>query len=74
MEIQTSFKKLSWSSSEDTLAPYLFITTLDYAMRTTTDRPENFGFSLQELRSRRRPAVSLTDTDFADDIAFRQYH
>ena len=38
----------------DTLAPYLFIICLDYVLRK---------------RSRRYPAKTITDTDYADDIA-----
>ena len=40
----------------DTLAPYLFIICLDYVLRT-------------KKRSRRYPAKTITDADYADDIA-----
>ena len=54
---------------DDTLAPFLFIIALDYAMRSGTEGYEDLGFTLTEKRSHRFPAVMITDTDFADDIA-----
>ena len=53
----------------DTLAPYLLIIALDYAMRSAIEGYEDLGFTLTERRSRRSAAVMITDTDFADDIA-----
>ena len=53
----------------DTLAPFLFITVLDYAMRSGIEGYEDLGFTLTERRSHRFPAVMITDTNFADDIA-----
>ena len=54
----------------DTLAPYLFAIVVDYVMRkATSGREEEFGFTLHRSKSRRCPAVSITDLDFADDIA-----
>ena len=53
----------------DTLAPYLFITCLDYVLRTTIDKIRENGFELTKKRSRRYPAKAITDTDHADDIA-----
>ena len=38
-------------------------------MRSATEGFEDLGFTLYERRSRRNPAVMITDTDFADDIA-----
>ena len=46
----------------DTLAPYLFIICLDYVLR------EN-GFELTKKRSKRYPAKTITETDYADDLA-----
>ena len=42
---------------------------LDYAMRTAIEGFEELGFTLCERRSRRLPAVMITNTDLADDIA-----
>lgn len=54
----------------DTLAPYLFAIVVDYVMRkTTSGREGEFGFTLHQRKSRRCPAVNITDLDFADDIA-----
>ena len=55
---------------DDTLAPFVFIIALDYAMRSSLEGYEDLGFTLTERRSHRFPAVMITDTDFADDIAF----
>ena len=54
----------------DTLAPYLFAIVLDYVMRKAIDgREEEFGFHLVKRKSRRVGPVTITETDFADDIA-----
>ena len=63
------FEILAGVLQGDTLAPYLFIISLDYAMRIATDNRTDLGFTLKERRSRRYPAIVITDTDFADDIA-----
>ena len=53
----------------DTLHPYLFIICLDYVLRTSIDKIKENGFELTKKRSRRYPAKSITDADYADDIA-----
>ena len=53
----------------DTLAPYLFIICLDYVLRTSIDKIKENGFELTKKRSRRYPAKTITDVDYADDIA-----
>ena len=53
----------------DTLAPYLFIICLDYALRTSIDKIRENGFELTKKRSRRYPAKTITDAEYADDIA-----
>ena len=52
----------------DTLAQYLFIICLDYMLRTSIDKIKN-GFKLTKKRSRKYPAKTITDADYADDIA-----
>lgn len=53
----------------DTLAPFLFVIVLDYAMRRATQgREDVLGFTLRPQRSRRVGAQSICDLDFADDI------
>ena len=53
----------------DTLAPYLFIICLDYVLRTSIDKIKENGFELTKKRSRRYPATTITDADYADDRA-----
>ena len=53
----------------DTLAPYLFIICLDYVLRTSTDKIRENGFELTKKRNRRYPAKTITDADYANDIA-----
>ena len=54
----------------DTLAPYLFVIVLDYALREAIDgKEEEHGFQLVKRQSRRIGPEVLTDLDFADDIA-----
>ena len=54
----------------DTLAPFLFVIALDYALRRAiVGREEELGFTLVPRRSRRVHPVMVTDLDFADDIA-----
>ena len=54
---------------KDTLAPYLFIICLDYGLRTSIDKIKENGFKLTKERSRKYPAKTITDADYADDIA-----
>ena len=53
----------------DTFAPYLFIISLDYVLTTSVDKIKENGFKLTKERSRRYPAKTITDADYADDIA-----
>ena len=53
----------------DTLAPYLFIICLDYVLRTLIKKIRENGFELTKKRSRRYTAKTITDADYADDIA-----
>ena len=54
----------------DTLAPFLFAIVIDYVMRKAVNGKEaELGFTLHCRKSRRIPPVSVTDLDFADDIA-----
>ena len=51
------------------MALYLFIICLDYVLRTSIDKIKENGFELTKKRSRRYPAKTITDTDYADDIS-----
>ena len=53
----------------DTLTSYLFIISLDYVLRTSIDKIKENGFKLTKERSRMYLAQSVTDADYADDIA-----
>ena len=53
----------------DTLASYLFIICLDSVLRTSIDNIRENGFMLTKKRSRRYPAKTITDANYADDIA-----
>ena len=54
----------------DTLAPFLFVITLDYVMRQAIDgHEEEFGFEVSKRQSRRKPVTYLTYLIYADDIA-----
>ena len=55
----------------DTLAPYLFIICLDYVLRTSIDKIRENGFELTKERRRRYPTKTITDADYADDIALQ---
>ena len=48
---------------------YIFIICLDYVLRTSIDKIKENGFELTKKRSRRYPATTITDADYADDIA-----
>ena len=53
----------------DTLALYLFIICLVYVLRISIDKIKENGFKLTKERSRRYTAQTITDADYADDIA-----
>ena len=53
----------------DTLTPYRLIICLDYVLRTSIDKIKENGFELTKKISRRDPAKTITDADYADDIA-----
>ena len=47
----------------DTLDPYLFITCLDYMLRTSIDLMKENGFKLAKERSRRYPKQTIMAAD-----------
>ena len=53
----------------DTLAPYLFIICQDYMLKTLIDKIRENSFELTKKRSRRYLAKTITDADYANDIA-----
>ena len=56
----------------DALAPYLFIICLDYTLRTSIDIMKDNSFKLTKERSKRYPAQTIMDMDYADDIALQK--
>ena len=61
---------------EETLALYLFIICVDYALIQSIDIMKDNGFKLAKERSRSFTAQTITDVDYADDIALltTSYH
>ena len=53
----------------DTLAPYLFIICLEHMLQTSLNLMKGNGFMLAKVRSRNYPTRTITDADYADDIA-----
>ena len=53
----------------DMLAQYIFIICQVYVLRKSIDKTRGNGFELTKKRSRRYPAKTITDADYADDIA-----
>ena len=47
----------------------ILLICLDYVLRTSIDKIRENGFELTKKRSRRYPAKTITDADYADDIA-----
>ena len=47
----------------------MFIICLDYVLRTSIYLMKENGCKLAKERSRRYPAQTITDADYADDIA-----
>ena len=66
--ISESFLVTTGVLQGDVLAPFLFIMLMDYLMRKATENIKS-GIVTHPRRSRRHPAISLNDLDFADEIA-----
>ena len=49
--------------------PYLFISCLDYVLRTCIDLRKENGLTLKKAKSRRDPTKTMTDTNYADALA-----
>jgi len=64
------FPLFSGLLQKNTLASYLFIIALDYALRRAINgKEEQPGFTVTPQKSRRADPTIKTDFDFADDIA-----
>ena len=53
----------------DTLAPFLFSICLNYIFKKSLDSNYNLELTLVKRKSKRYPAIHITDIDYADDIA-----
>ena len=53
----------------DILAPCIFIICLEYVLRKALDKNNELGFALAKRKSKRDPAMKITDTDCAEDLA-----
>ena len=51
------------------MAPFLFVICLDYVLRTSIDKSNEYGLTLELARSRRFDAKKITDAHYADDLA-----
>ena len=58
---------------KDTLAPYMLTKCLEYILRSSID-PIKDGSTLKKVQSRQYPAETITDADYADNLAFSQIH
>ena len=64
------FSNLAGVLRGDILASYLFIIVIGYIMgKALMGREDKLGFQLRKRQSRRVPPLTITDMDFADDIA-----
>ena len=63
------FDIVAGAQQGDTLDPYLFIICLDYMLRTSIDKFKGNAFELTKKRSWKYPAKTISDADYADDIA-----
>ena len=57
----------------DTLASYIFLICLDYVLRKALDKNNELGFTLAKRKSKRYPAMKITDVDNADNIPTAQH-
>ena len=55
--------------SRGTFASYLFLICLYYILRNSIDLMKEKGFTLE--KARRYPALTITDTNYADDTALQ---
>ena len=54
--------------TQTTSTPYLFIICLDYVLRTSIDLMKENSFKLAKEKSRKYPALTITDTGYTYDI------
>ena len=64
-----SFNIVAGVLQGDTLASYLFIICLDYVLRMSIDLIKENGFTQKKARGRQYSVQTITNTDYADDLA-----
>ena len=69
METQTFYEVVAGVLQEDILVTYLLIICLDYVLWTSLDLRKENSFTVKRQRTRWYPAETITDADYADDIA-----
>ena len=55
----------------DTLAPFLFVICLDYVLRISIDKCNEYSLTLELAKSRRFDTKKITDADYANDLALQ---
>ena len=50
------------------MAPFLFVICLDYVLRISVDKCNEYGLTLELVRSRRFHTKKIADEDYADDL------
>ena len=63
------FDNLAVVLQDDTLAPFLVVICLDYALRISLDKCNDYCLTLELARSRRFPTKKITEAHYADDLA-----
>ena len=72
METQTSLTLSQGGGLQgDTLATYQFIICEDYVLWTSVELMKENGFMSAKARSRKYPTRTITDSDYADDVALQ---
>jgi hypothetical protein len=58
----------------DTLAPYIFVIMLNYALRQAINgREDELGFQMHQRQSRRKGPVVVTDLDFVCKLQYKKF-
>ena len=52
----------------NTLAPFLFVICLDYLLRISVDKCNEYALTLELVRTRRFSNKKITDADYADNL------
>ena len=68
-EMTDELELLPGALQGDTLAPFLIIIVLDFALREATNSHKELGFTVNWRRSRRTGTEKTPDLDFVDNIA-----